>query len=106
MQRKKLDLKPRSVTNLSEEPTTPTTPGGTKKKADPFGGAKPVDVSEVERKVEEKLRQKSAPKVGSEKADSVNGDEKRAKSEKATSEKATSEKGDETHGVEKLNLKE
>ncbi len=99
MQRKKLELKPRSVTNLAEEVSTPTTPGGTKKKVDPFGGAKPVDVSEVEKKVEEKLKKKSLEK-------SEKGSEK-GTSEKGTSEKAMSEKGDdEALSVEKLKLNE
>lgn len=60
-ERKKLELAPRG----SAAPTdSPRGDGGEaappKKKSDPFGGARPVDVTTVEKRVEEKLKQKEA----------------------------------------------
>ncbi|WFD36196.1 Eukaryotic translation initiation factor 4B [Malassezia cuniculi] len=55
-ERKKLDLKPRSA--ASSEPV-PTSTGSSSGKSNPFGAAKPVDVSERERQIQEKLRAES-----------------------------------------------
>ncbi|KAJ3342913.1 hypothetical protein HDU93_000572 [Gonapodya sp. JEL0774] len=61
-ERKKLVLAPR--TSQPTSPNSPEAPAVTtaapvapaKKKSDPFGGARPVDVSEIERKAEERLK--------------------------------------------------
>ncbi|KAI9020506.1 hypothetical protein DFJ74DRAFT_757050 [Hyaloraphidium curvatum] len=67
-ERKKLDLKPRSGTGAAAEggssdgpssaEPSPSAAAPPKKKSDPFGGARPVDVTSVEKRVEEKLKQK------------------------------------------------
>lgn len=66
-ERRRLELKPRSdavpksnapASQFSASPVSPTE--APKKKFDPFGGARPVDVTSVEKRVEEKLKQREA----------------------------------------------
>lgn len=62
-ERKRLELKPRSAVEPSaaeQSPRSEGEPAQPKKKVDPFGGARPVDVTSIEKKVEEKLQQKQA----------------------------------------------
>lgn len=59
--RKKLDLKPRSEPIKAEDASASSTEKAAdygKSKPDPFGGARPKDQLEIQRKIEEKLREK------------------------------------------------
>jgi len=73
--RKKLELKPRSSTVVSNETTTPRS-----SKPNPFGEAKPIDTDEALRRVEERRKQK----------------EKEQKEKEEMEENATSKNGDNT----------
>ncbi|EPX74008.1 transaltion initiation factor [Schizosaccharomyces octosporus yFS286] len=56
--RPRLNLKPRSATNVQSETSSSTSTPSSKPKADPFGGAKPVDNTPILKRVEEKLATK------------------------------------------------
>ncbi|KAI9140123.1 hypothetical protein BKA69DRAFT_1082017 [Paraphysoderma sedebokerense] len=62
MERKKLQLAPRSKP-VESESTESGSAGSSAKKSNPFGNAKPVDTTKVLAKIEEKLSQKEQPKA-------------------------------------------
>lgn len=55
MERRKLDLKPRSATPLPSEPSPSSSSG----RSNPFGAAKPVDMNERQRQIDEKIREQN-----------------------------------------------
>jgi translation initiation factor 4B len=79
-ERKKLDLKPRSAAPAEGAET----PGASStNKSNPFGGAKPVDVMERERQIEERLQAQREQRAAEEKAK-----QEKIKAEKAEKEAA------------------
>ncbi|WBW73197.1 translation initiation factor [Schizosaccharomyces osmophilus] len=77
--RPRLNLKPRSATNEQSESSSTTSAPSSKPKADPFGGAKPVDNTPVLKRVEEKLATKRTHAV---RKDSTASSNNEASSEK------------------------
>lgn len=85
-ERKKLDLKPRSA-----ESAAAAAASSNSSKPNPFGNAKPVDASERERQIEEKLHQREKERQ----------EELKAKKEKAKAEKEKRDKADATGATDK-----
>lgn len=79
VERKKLDLKPRSA-----EPAAAAANASNSSKPSPFGNAKPIDASERERQIEEKLSQREKERQ----------EELKAKKEKARADKESKDKTD------------
>lgn len=79
VERKKLDLKPRSAESAAAASTTTSS-----SKPSPFGNAKPIDASERERQIEEKLSQREKERQ----------EELRIKKEKAKTDKEKKDKAD------------
>jgi flagellar biosynthesis GTPase FlhF len=94
-QRKKLELKPRTL-EPSEQPLSPTassegrspslTPSSSKPKSNPFGDARPRDDAEIQKKLEERQKQKEEAKKAAEEA------ERKAKEEAARQAKEEEER--------------
>jgi hypothetical protein len=59
MERKKLELKPRTVP-LNADPVSPALPSARSSRSNPFGDAKPRDENEMLRRVEERQQQRKA----------------------------------------------
>ncbi|SPO30484.1 related to TIF3 - translation initiation factor eIF-4B [Ustilago trichophora] len=78
-ERKKLDLKPRSAESAAAAATS-----NASSKPSPFGNAKPIDASERERQIEEKLSQREKERQ----------EELKAKKEKAKADKEKKEKSE------------
>jgi len=97
-ERKPLQLAPRTggAAEPSKEAASPVEGSSAppKKKADPFGGARPIDVTSVEKRVEEKLRQKEAE-------EKQRLEELKAKREKEKAEAAVAEAADKPPRTEK-----
>lgn len=66
LERKKLDLKPRSAAPAADAAATASSASSSK--ASPFGNAKPVDVQEREKQIEERLQKERAQRAAEEKA--------------------------------------
>ncbi|GAC94291.1 nucleolin protein [Pseudozyma hubeiensis SY62] len=78
-ERKKLDLKPRSAESAATAAASTNS-----SKPSPFGNAKPIDASERERQIEEKLSQREK-----ERQEELKAKKEKAKAEKEAKEKAT-----------------
>ncbi|KAJ3123731.1 hypothetical protein HK098_001663 [Nowakowskiella sp. JEL0407] len=91
MQRKKLDLQPRTA-SISEDTSSPSTPlSASKPKVNPFGDAKPRDENEVMRKLEERKKEEESKKVEEERV-RVESDAKKKAAEEEEERKRDEEK--------------
>ncbi|SPO31560.1 related to TIF3 - translation initiation factor eIF-4B [Ustilago trichophora] len=86
-ERKKLDLKPRSAESAAAAATS-----NTSSKPSPFGNAKPIDASERERQIEEKLSQREKERQ----------EELKAKKEKAKADKEKKDKSEAAATADKV----
>ncbi|CAO1634727.1 unnamed protein product [Parajaminaea phylloscopi] len=67
-ERKKLDLKPRTAASATDGAGAGASASTSSNKASPFGTARPVDVQEKERAIEERLQKERAQRASDEKA--------------------------------------
>ncbi|KAI8611766.1 hypothetical protein BC830DRAFT_1083819, partial [Chytriomyces sp. MP71] len=91
-ERKRLDLKPRTVDTVSPTSAEPASP--LKPKANPFGGAAPRDEDAIMRRIEEKQAQKEAERRAAE-LEARNTKEEVKATEKSVAPPASSSKADE-----------